>query len=398
MFGRKKPVKVEPVAGGDNEHLEPKPIDGALGGKSRVKASKSKMIWWSVIVLAVVLAIANKVMQHKAGNAAAAAPATQGALPMGVQQPVKAEKPRAQPTPAPVSTNGGLPAMPVQTVPVRQAHIPPALPVAGESMSHSASSRNSAQDVAELIARASNDTATVVETFPGPGGMTGVIYRDMNHDEGVAWADPEQGLVFIGTLIGSNGKDYNTTADFSLAASRHEVDSPVRATASTGTVSGLRALMSEGTGFVEGTAGPQITVYLDPNSYKGHELFVGLQKAVAQNRVRVRYVLVALKDKGSVKKAEEILSAPSPAKELSEDERLGRKRATGLWTGGITGIRGSLAMAQQVDANTALLAAAGYIADPVVVWCDKQGKAQVATNDGAVGDLSAILSNVGDCH
>jgi len=380
MFGRKKPAKVEPQITEDPAITTPAPIDGALGGKSRVKASKGKLIWTTVVVIAVVLAIANKVIQHREAESGATTPSTpSGALPMGVSsgaKPASTTQTKLPPVPASGALPGVSPTNAIQTV--------TPTPTANNNMA-----------VVQLINTASNNTATVVQTFPGPGGLTGVIYRDMNRDKGIAWVDPAKGLVLIGTLIGSDGKDYNTTADFSLAA--NDTGNPVSATESTSSVSGIEALMNQGTGFVEGTAGPLITVYLDPNSLTSNRLFTALQGAVAQGKVRVRYVLVAVKDKGSMKKAEEILAAPSPTKELSMDERLGKKRATGLWSGGIPGIQGSLAMAQQVDANTELLAAAGYIGDPVVVWCNKTGQAQVATNDGAVGDLSAILSNVGNC-
>jgi hypothetical protein len=383
MFGKKKPTKVEPQIGEDSAITTPAPIDGALGGKSRVKASKGKLIWTTVVVIAVVLAIANKVIQHREAESGTATPsAPSGALPMGVNSGAKPAS-TAQTKLPPVPANGALPGVsPTNAI---------------QTVTPTPAAANNNMAVVQLINAASNNTATVVQTFPGPGGLTGVIYRDMNQDKGVAWVDPAKGLVLIGTLIGSDGKDYNTTADFSLAANEVGSGSATAATVSASSASGVEALMNQGTGFVEGTAGPLITVYLDPNSLTSNRLFTALQGAVAQGKVRVRYVLVAVKDKGSMKKAEEILAAPSPTKELSMDERLGKKRATGLWSGGIPGIQGSLAMAQQVDANTALLAAAGYIGDPVVVWCNKTGQAQVATNDGAVGDLSAILSNVGNC-
>lgn len=385
MFGRKgKEPKSEPVTAEAGEATAPAPINGALGGSSRVRASKKKMIWWTIIVIAVVLAIANKVI-HKPHPVAPVA--TQGALPM---EPATAPSAQTNPSRPALPTNGGLPT----AIPAKSIHTAPL-----STLPSTVRTPESLSVVQGLIAEASGDTATVVQTWPGPGGFTGVIYRDANHARGIAWVDPTKSLVLLGTLVGSDGKNYNTAADFSLAATQAPKTSKASPVSSKETGSGsLRSLLSGGTGFVVGNRGPMVTAYIDPNSLASHRLYVGLESAVEANKVRVRYVLIAVKNKGSIKKAEEILSAPSPAKELSVDERLGKQRATGVWTGGIPGIQGSLSMAQQVDENTAILAAAGYVGDPALVYCTKQGKPAVATNDGAVGDLSAILANVGNCQ
>jgi hypothetical protein len=261
------------------------------------------------------------------------------------------------------------------------------------------------QVIQNILSVASNGTATVVQIWPGPGNLKGVIYKDANQEEGVAWVNVAHGLVLIGTLVGANGENYNTTATFGLAAQKSMVPntatsgSPVSATTSDAkSVNTLMRLKKDGQGILVGASGPVITAYIDPNSETSNRLYKALESAVDTGKVRARYVLVALKNKGSIRKAEAILSAPAPEKVLSQDERLGKMRANNIWSGGIRGIQGSLYMAQEVNSNTALLAAAGYIGDPVVIWCDKAGKAQVATNDGAVGDIAAILNTAGNCH
>jgi hypothetical protein len=210
-------------------------------------------------------------------------------------------------------------------------------------------------------------------------------------------------LVLIGRWLAQTAKNYNTTATFGMAAHQpitgHVTALASSVSATTDTAKNtLMQLKNGGQGILVGSTGPVITAYIDPNSQTSHRLYDALESAVDAGKVRARYVLVALKNQGSIKKSEEILSAPSPEKVLSQDERLGKVGASGTWSGGISGIRGSLYMAQEVNSNTALLAAAGYIGDPVVIWCDKAGKAQVATNDGAVGDMDAILSAAGNCR
>ncbi len=357
------------------------PINGVAGGRGKAKASKKKLVWGGLAVFVVVIMIANKVMVNKHPDEGSAT--HQGsALPSmaGSHKSPAHHGPSALTVP-PAPTTGALMAAPPTN--------PQPAPVSV-----------SVQAVQNLLSAASNGTATVVQVWPGPGKLEGVIYADANQEQGVAWVDMAQHLVLIGTLIGANGKNYNDAADFGLAATPRQESAGDPAVASTASApkSTLMRLKEGGSGFIVGTQGPLITAYIDPNSETSHRLYDSLELASDNGKVRTRYVLVALKDKGSLEKAEQILSAPSPAKVLSEDEHLGKVRANQDWAGGIKGVQGSLYMAQEVNGNTALLAAAGYIGDPVIVWCNKAGKAQVATNEGAVGDLSAIISSAGKCH
>ncbi|MBE7562212.1 hypothetical protein H7F10_04405 [Acidithiobacillus sp. HP-6] len=414
MFGRNKKAPVENVenpaepqaeanpseenASEANEKStvpERTPISGIAGGSSKVKASKKKLIWGGLAVFVVAIMIANKVMvpKHPDDGVKASAQTTSAqnaALPtmhisMHPAQPPKAPQNAALPA---APANGALMAMKPLPTATAQEPATNAVPI---------------QAIQNILGAASNGTATVVQVWQGPGNLMGVIYKDADQEEGVAWVNVQNKLVLIGTLVGANGINYNTTATFGMAAHQPitgHVTAPASSVSATTDTSKntLMQLKNGGQGILVGSTGPVITAYIDPNSQTSHRLYDALETAVDTGKVRARYVLVALKNQGSIKKAEEILSAPSPEKVLSQDERLGKKRANGSWSGGIPGIRGSLYMAQEINSNTALLAAAGYIGDPVVIWCDKAGKAQVATNDGAVGDMDAILSAAGNCR
>ncbi|PKY11828.1 hypothetical protein B1757_02380 [Acidithiobacillus marinus] len=396
MFEKLKSKSKEAPGSGDavsdmsQKDAEPKkPINGIMGGNTKVKANKKKLVWGSLAVLVVAILIANKVVvghhESNAGNAQTEKAAALPSMSAGVvAHPAK-------------HTNSTIPAMPANggLVAVKPEKMNPVTSPAPVSV----------QAVQSILSDASNNTVTVVQVWPGPGHLDGVIYKDVNNNEGVAWVNLHRGLVLIGTLIGRDGKNYNNAAQFSMAADQEptpETAATISNKSSNETSSDstdtLIALKTRGDGFVVGSTGPEITVYIDPNSEASHRLYDALQSAVDAGKVRARYVLVALKNKSSLTKAEQILSAPSPAKVLSTDERLGKKNARNTWSGGIRGVQGSLSMTQIVNMNTALLASAGYIGDPVVIWCDKAGKAQVATNDGAIGDLSAILSAAGTCH
>ncbi|MBU2738558.1 hypothetical protein [Acidithiobacillus concretivorus] len=402
MFGKKKVPEKAPAqpqtenTSEDNESQKAParaPISGIAGGNSKVKASKKKVIWGSLAVLVVAIMIANKVMvpKHPDDGVVNGQTSQGSALPhLHTDAKPQAEKTKQNALPA-APANGALMAM---------------KPLAKAATPETAPETDPVQAIQNILSAASNGSATVVQVWQGPGNLKGVVYKDANQEEGVAWVNVAHKLVLIGTLVGADGKNYNTSADFALAAQKPSMQvSPAlgsKATSDTSSkakpVNTLMKLKNGGQGILVGSTGPVITAYIDPNSEISHRLYKALESAVDTGKVRARYVLVALKNQGSIKKAEAILSAPSPEKVLSQDERLGKKRANSSWSGGIRGIQGSIYMAQEVNSNTALLADAGYIGDPVVIWCDKAGKAQVSTNDGAVGDIAAILSAAGNCR
>ncbi|MBU2816433.1 hypothetical protein HF282_02855 [Acidithiobacillus ferrooxidans] len=263
-----------------------------------------------------------------------------------------------------------------------------------------------AQQAQALLSGASGDTATLVKTWPGPNGLTGIEYTVPGGNMGVAWENIPAGLVMIGTLVGSDGTNYNTKPDFDLAAS---VTGSQGATAAARSVSAapamtvngpqspLAAMMTGGNGFVVGSAGPQVTVFIDPNSANGNKVYMKLVAPSLTGKIRVRYVPIAVKTKASLNKAEQILAAPDPAKELDVDERLfstGKRNNDG---GGIKGVANTLPMMSQVDTNTALLAAAGYVGTVDLVYCDKRGLPQVAQGSQALAATDKILSLAGSC-
>ena len=284
--------------------------------------------------------------------------------------------------------------------------IPGVLPVVAPATSPQTSPWQLAQQAQALLSGASGDTATLVKTWPGPNGLTGIEYTVPGGNMGVAWENIPAGLVMIGTLVGSDGTNYNTKPDFDLAAS---VTGSQGATAAARSVSAapamtvngpqspLAAMMTGGNGFVVGSAGPQVTVFIDPNSANGNKVYMKLVAPSLTGKIRVRYVPIAVKTKASLNKAEQILAAPDPAKELDVDERLfstGKRNNDG---GGIKGVANTLPMMSQVDTNTALLAAAGYVGTVDLVYCDKRGLPQVAQGSQALAATDKILSLAGSC-
>ncbi|WP_241781484.1 hypothetical protein [Acidithiobacillus thiooxidans] len=366
------------------------PING-ISGSSDTKQKKplttKQKTWISVAVLAFVgLIAANKIMGPAKPAENSSGTVSQGFAPMTPPKKTVASNSVAKhPDTAPLmgATPGKMTPMTTAVKPVQ------------------VTSYNNAQAIQNILSMASNNTVTMLQSWSGPDGLTGVLYRDINGKEGVAWVNTAKQLVMIGTLVGANGTNYNTSSDFALAAQTHEKpasDSTSQPESGSSSNSTLGQLMSGGSGFTEGKAGrPELTVFIDPNSAIGHQLFTALSPKIHDGKIRVRYVPVAEKNKSSLHKAEEIMAAPSPAEEMRKNERLFRKASNGTMGGGIRGVPSTLDMVQEIDNNTALVATAGYISSPVMVYCDKAGKHQVAVGQAAVGDLNAIMNNLGMC-
>jgi hypothetical protein len=347
--------------------------------------TKKQKIWISVAVLAFVgLIAANKIMGPSKPDDAATT------ISQGIA-PIIAPK---------AGVNANADSKNAATAPLMGVAPGKAVQMNQPIQTEQVTSYNNTQAIQSVLSMASNNTVTMLQSWTGPGGLTGVLYKDINGKEGIAWVNTAKQLVMIGTLVGANGTNYNTSSDFALAAQTgaSPANNPApEPEAISSAESTLASLMTGGNGFVEGMAGPELTVYIDPNSKTGHQLYLALSPETKEGKIRVRYVPVAEKSKSSLHKAEEIMAAPVPAEDMRKDERLFKKSPNGEMEGGIRGVPSTLDMVQEIDGNTALIVTAGYINTPVMVYCNKAGKHQVAVGKASAGDLSAIMNNLGAC-
>lgn len=366
------------------------------GEKSKTSSSefKKRMIKSGLIVGGAVILIGGKVVwtdMHK----------TSTPLPTGhVSEQVQTLKHAALPVPRAVpiqnAGQGLLPSPPVPAPspqPMRSTAVTaaPATPAAD------------AQEITALISTASQGAATVQNVYMnGPNGFVGVVYQIAGGDRGLAWVNLPDHLVLIGTLLNAHGQDLN--GPYLLAKNAKGVSTAVTPAMTGGDPvaqtggSSMDTAYSSGDGFMEGTTGPEATVYIDPDSAKGHDLYLALAPLIHAGKIKIRYVPIAEKGKHSLAVAEAILSAPNPEAALSKNEHLFKKKADGQNTGGLRGIAPNLQMTQIVDGNTGMLAAAGYIDDPVMVYCNRAGQYQVQEGHQATLDLNAVLQNIGACH
>ncbi|MBU2774242.1 hypothetical protein HMI48_10240 [Acidithiobacillus ferrooxidans] len=368
------------------------------GGKAKkpVPPLKKRLITGGAILAAVAVLIGGKVLMGH-----------QGVSTEGGADQVHVLKPSALPVPRPVpAAPKGLMSPVAAPLPLgaptgTTAVVPPSIATTTAPAASGTSAE--AQEIAQLIGSASQGAATVQNVYMnGPNGFVGVVYQIAGGDRGIAWVNLPDHLVLIGTLLTASGQDLNGPYLFAKTARSAGVSgatAPVTAPTQSGATGSIMATAyNGGTGFVVGTTGPEATVYIDPDSEKGHTLYLALAPLIQGGKIRVRYVPIAEKGKDSLAVAEAILSAPNPATALDKNEHLFKKRANGANKGGLRGITPNLQMTQIVDGNTGMLAAAGYISDPVMVYCDKTGSYQVQQGHQATMDLNAVMENIGVCH
>lgn len=255
-----------------------------------------------------------------------------------------------------------------------------------------------------ILQNASHGAAMAVSTFTGPDGFVGVVYRTVSPSggylHGLAWVLPAKKMVFLGDLLDANGNMVAGPAEFSLHTIRHPLvlpnavpgkanavtTAPAVSSASpaataaapspvlfsgkqpdTGTSAYLTAY-NDGNSFVEGSSGPIVTIFFDPNSESAFALYKELSAETHKGTIRVRWVPIAVKGQTSLQRAEYILTAPSPAAAL----RLNFDHYDMRTHQGGAPLLSNMNMMSQVDQSTAILSIIGHPDSLVGFYCDQK--------------------------
>ncbi len=243
----------------------------------------------------------------------------------------------------------------------------------------------SRQEASTLVRRASHGAASLVRVFSGVHGLTGAIIRGSNNNENIAWITPDgKAIVVEGTLVGLHGEDLTRSAMYQQG---------LMETPSTG----IAQAESGSDGILVGTRGPILTVFFDPNCIFCHILHKALAKPIADGKVRVRYVIVAILKPSSLGRAVSILGANDPARALQIDEA---KFNGATEEGGYTKDDRSIPAARRaaltdiVKANNALMARLGGTGTPTLLFCDAK-TASVQMNVGLPAHVNSFVSALG---
>ncbi|WP_226047601.1 hypothetical protein, partial [Acidithiobacillus caldus] len=136
-----------------------------------------------------------------------------------------------------------------------------------------------------LVDKLSAGRATVLSTFAGPDGLTGLVVGPANGagPKSIAWGiDGENGPVLIpGPVLDSQGKNLSQQA-----AERHGVIPKPMAGGK------LAQAMLAAPGFTVGTKGPLFTVFLDPNCIFCHDFWTKAYPLAKEGKLRFKVVPV----------------------------------------------------------------------------------------------------------
>jgi thiol:disulfide interchange protein DsbG len=154
------------------------------------------------------------------------------------------------------------------------------------------------------------------------------------------------------------------------------------------------AEIGKATVITEGSGPRVLTIFFDANCPYCHALYKELRPDVGKNGLQVRWVPVAVLTPSSLTKGAAMLQAADPLKAFYDNEN--------NWNfgdspgGGITPAKDVLpATRAKLDANNALLQAAGSFGVPTLLWRNTQGQVMMQVGPPRDGkDLRALLQSI----
>jgi len=254
------------------------------------------------------------------------------------------------------------------------------LVLTGVLWSTPASAAPTLKQAREHIARISHWRARAEKIFPGPAGLTGVLL-EIRGRKMIGWLTADDQYLLLGNLIGPCGASETRASMEHLGL----ISKPMPAAKFA--LSSVRA-----NGFTVGRKGPLLTVFIDPNCIYCHKFYAQIMPLVKAGRVRVRFIPVAFLKSSSAGKSAALLTAKDPAAALAKNEKgfdIAREE------GGVTPVANpSAAVQAKVKTNTELLAKAGQVATPTLLYCNRQGK-PVLLQGLPKGTVSRMMKTIG---
>ena len=220
---------------------------------------------------------------------------------------------------------------------------------------------------------------TVLETRPGPPGMTAALV-EVNKHKAIVWVLDNGKAVASGNVWDAQG--HNRTRE--MAVEMGLMPRPL-------SPAKVAADVAQHDTFTIGKSGPELTVFLDPNCIFCHMLYKEAAPLAAQGKLRLRVVMVGFLKPTSFGRAAAILMASDPAKALATDEH---GFNTTKEEGGIAPATDIPAKVKKaVVANTNLLAKSGEVATPTLLYRDHAGAWKVM-HHGPPGGLADWLGQL----
>lgn len=233
-----------------------------------------------------------------------------------------------------------------------------------------------------LVTAVTKGQMHVDKTFAGPDNLIGAVVENRTTQQrDIAWLSPDAKVALVGQLLDGTGRDYLRDAEIQQGL----ILSPTAVL--------MQAIEPERHSFVQGKAGPTLTVFFDPNCAYCHIYYGQLAPIIGIGLVRVRYVVVGLVQKDSALRAASILAAFNPAQAMVDNEQ--HFDASHEEGGYRLAPKPDPALMAAVASNNALFVNAGFNGTPITLYCNKHGAIQMQA--GVPNDLKAFVAKAGDC-
>jgi thiol:disulfide interchange protein DsbG len=236
-----------------------------------------------------------------------------------------------------------------------------------------------------LLKAASEGNVTLEKVLPDTQlGYTAAIAKASNGQRFVTWISPNSGSFVMGALFDAKGKNLTRAVmDAHQIAAAPQADTPRPIDGN------LIEAVAKAEAVATGTGGPIVYAFIDLNCHYCSGLYAQLAPLIAQGRLRVNWIPVAILHETSLGKAAEVLQAPDRAQRLAEHEAA-RDAPTGQ--GALTAVAPTPPTQTAIQANTELLRVLnkGQLATPMLIFKGRNG--EVFQHAGLLRDASDLLN------
>jgi thiol:disulfide interchange protein DsbG len=229
------------------------------------------------------------------------------------------------------------------------------------------------------VAQLSHGKFSAVSTFSGPSdNIVGVRIgpvADKKAPKAIVWMVDGK-YIMAGQLFDASGKNLTDAA----STEANMTKSPEE----------IAALALQSKGFVEGTSGPLMVSFEDPNCMFCHKFSESIENALAAGQLRVKVVPVGfLKGEDSLNRAAAVLQAASPEKAWADNMK---NFDAAHELGGLAPAKPTPDTLKALSDNLDLLRSTGKVATPTLIFCRKGDKTPELFS-GIPQEFQAILKN-----
>lgn len=175
-----------------------------------------------------------------------------------------------------------------------------------------------------LISGVTKGKVTVVKTFHGPSGLTGILIKENSVHLAIVYATTDGKTLIAGTLFDKNGVNLTKqSADAFLKAETSSVPKKTQFQEDESdqikiSPSRMDLLEKEASYLSQGKGDKVLWIFFDPNCIWCHRLFLMIQKHPVPKTIEIRWIPVGFLKPGSIGKASAILK--NGLSELTTDE------------------------------------------------------------------------------